>query len=165
MANINDLGMARRRREEIARLVERRPVRSQDELAGLLRGRGWRVTQPTLSRDLRALGLAKTPAGYVLPAAVGGLTGAARPGDLDRVLAEFGRAAIAAGSLVVVRTVPAGADPVARALDEAALPGVVGTIAGEDTVFIATPGGAAARRLRDRLQPAIPSPQGARRRA
>jgi transcriptional regulator of arginine metabolism len=163
MANINDLGAARRRREDIARLVERQRVRSQDELAGLLRARGWRVTQPTLSRDLRALGLAKTPAGYVLPGAVGAAA-APRPADLDRVLAEFGRSVTVAAALVVVTTVPAGADPVARALDEAALPGVAGTLAGEDTVFVATPGGAAARRLRDRLQAALPAPRRARRR-
>jgi transcriptional regulator of arginine metabolism len=164
MTNINDLGAARRRREDIARLVGRQRVRSQDALARLLRARGWRVTQPTLSRDLRALGLAKTPAGYVLPEAVG--TAATPPAaDLDRVLAEFGRSVAVAGTLVVVKTVAAGADPVARALDEAGLDGIVGTIAGEDTVFVATAGAAAAGRLRDRLHAALPAPPRARRRA
>jgi transcriptional regulator of arginine metabolism len=164
MTNINDIGAARRRREDIAELVGRRPVRSQDELVRLLRARGWRVTQPTLSRDLRALGLAKTPAGYVLPGAMGG-AGAPRAADLGRALAEFGRSATVAGTLVVVKTVPAGADPVARALDEAGLEGVVGTIAGEDTVFVATPSAAAAGRLRERLHGALPAPQRARQRA
>jgi len=59
----------------------------------------------------------------------------------------------AAGPLVVLRTPPAGAQPLARALDEAALPAVVGTIAGDDTVFVATPGERAARALARRFAP------------
>ena len=67
----------------------------------------------------------------------------------------------AASSLVVIRTPPAGAHPLARALDEADLPEVVGTIAGDDTVFVAASGPAAARLLERRLR----APLGARQRA
>lgn len=148
MLNINSIEPTRRRRAEIRRLAARGPIASQEALARLLRRRGWRVTQPTLSRDLRALGLVRTPAGYVLPGAAG--PGPART-DLARALAEFALSVTPAGSLVVIRTPPAGADPLARALDEAALGEVVGTIAGDDTVFVATPGPAAARRLAARL--------------
>ena len=58
----------------------------------------------------------------------------------------------AAGSLVVIRTLPGGAHTVARLLDEARLPGVAGTLAGDDTVFVATPGAGAAFRLERRLR-------------
>ena len=58
----------------------------------------------------------------------------------------------AAGALVIVKTPPAGAHPVARAIDEAALDGVAGTIAGDDTIFVATPDAASARRVERRLR-------------
>src|ERR1041384_103676 len=68
-------GEAMRRREEILRIVRDTPVRSQDELMAALRTRGMRVTQPTLSRDLRELGLVKTPSGYVSPEAIAPVAG------------------------------------------------------------------------------------------
>src|SRR5688572_33375627 len=61
---------ALRRREEILRIVRQTAVHSQDELMAALRKLGFKVTQPTLSRDLRDLGLIKTPAGYVTPEAL-----------------------------------------------------------------------------------------------
>src|SRR4051812_35498614 len=63
-------GDVMRRREEILRIVRETAVHSQDELLGALRTHGFTVTQPTLSRDLRELGLVKTPQGYVSPAAM-----------------------------------------------------------------------------------------------
>ena len=128
-------------------------VRSQAEFQHLLRKRGIVVAQPTLSRDLRELGLAKTPSGYLVPQ--GQLTqfspAATRETRLQRALRGSALSVQAAGSLVVVRTPPAAAHPVARALDEAELAGVVGTIAGDDTVFVATAGDGAARALARRL--------------
>src|SRR6185295_19796995 len=67
MMNIYSGGDVMRRREEILLIVGQTPVHSQDELLAALRKRGFRVTQPTLSRDLRELGLVKTPNGYVSP--------------------------------------------------------------------------------------------------
>jgi transcriptional regulator of arginine metabolism len=140
---------APRRRQAIIELVGSRPVRSQAELSRLLRQRGFAVAQPTLSRDVRELGLAKTPQGYVAPEAAGApfAPPARREARLGQALRGFALSVQAAGSLVVVKTPPAAAHPVARAIDEAPLAGAVGTIAGDDTVFIATPSERAARSL------------------
>jgi transcriptional regulator of arginine metabolism len=134
------------------RLVRERPVRSQEELQLLLRRRGFAAAQPTLSRDVRDLGLARTPTGYAAPLVPSPFVPDERRQEaLDRTLAREVLSVQAAGTLVIVRTPAAGAHPVARALDEAALPGVVGTIAGDDTVFVATPDAPSAQRLARRL--------------
>ncbi len=152
MVNNPSRGQALRRRAEILRLIEGGPVRSQEELQGLLRRRGFAVAQPTLSRDLKDLGLARTPTGYAAPPAPSPFVPSERrQAALDRVLTAAVLSVQAAGSLVVVRTPAAGAHPVARAFDEAALPGVVGTIAGDDTVFIATRDASTAERVAHRL--------------
>jgi transcriptional regulator of arginine metabolism len=154
--NSRSSGQALRRRAEIQRLVQSQAVRSQEELQRLLRHRGFAVAQPTLSRDLRDLGLARTPTGYTpspVPSAF--VPGERRADALDRALAQGALAVHAAAALVVVRTPPAGAQPVARAIDEAALPDAIGTIAGDDTVFVATPDPGAARRLERRLRQAL----------
>ena len=158
--NNHAFGNALRRRDEILKLVREAPVRSQEELASLLQRRGYSVAQPTLSRDLKDLGLHKSASGYVVPeAAPSGAPGRMLE-RLHRVLGEFTVSIAPAASLVVVKTSAAGADPVARALDEWDDPNVSGTIAGEDTVFVATPGRAEAvalaRRLTDFLTPPRP---------
>ncbi|HWM76869.1 MAG TPA: arginine repressor [Methylomirabilota bacterium] len=142
-----------RRQEAIVDLARSGTVRSQGEFQRLLRKRGIVVAQPTLSRDLRELGLAKTPRGYLAPqASVAQFAPAAtREVKLQRALRSSALSVQAVGSLVVVRTPPAAAHPVARALDEAELAGVAGTIAGDDTVFVATPSDSAARALARRL--------------
>jgi transcriptional regulator of arginine metabolism len=146
-------GRALRRRTEILRLVRGRPVRSQEELQALLRRRGFAVAQPTLSRDVRHLGLARTPTGYAAPSHPSlFVPGDQRAETLDQRLRLSVLSVQAAGTLVILRTPPAGADPIARAIDEAGLPDIAGTIAGDDTVFVATPGAAAARRLERRLR-------------
>lgn len=145
-------GEGGRRRQAILAVVGEGGVRSQEDLQRRLRRRGILVAQPTLSRDLKALGLAKTPTGYVAAPAAAFVPVEARQGTLDRAVGEYVLSVRAAASLVVVRTPPAGAHPLARALDEAALPDVVGTIAGDDTVFVATPGPSAALRVERRLR-------------
>jgi transcriptional regulator of arginine metabolism len=152
-----------RRREEMLRIIREAAVRSQDELQRLLRHRGFPAAQPTLSRDLRELGVAKSPSGYVVPAppprafarvaptpAPSAASGR-RAEDLDRTVREFVLSVEPAGSLVVQRTPPADASPVARAIDEARLPEIVGTVSGDDTIFLATRSAAAAGRLARRL--------------
>jgi len=133
-------------------MVREGGVRSQEEIQRRLRRRGFAVAQPTLSRDLKALGLAKTPAGYVTPVGMAFVPAHTRQQVLDRMLGESVLSVHAAASLVVIRTPPAGAHPLARAMDEADLDDVVGTVAGDDTVFVATSGAAAARRLERRLR-------------
>jgi transcriptional regulator of arginine metabolism len=160
MNNYNlDRGNRPRRRAAIAQLLRERPVRSQGELRRLLRERGFAVAQPTLSRDMRELGLAKTPRGYLAPAEAAAHFAPApgREAKLGQALRGFALSAQAAGTLVVVKTPPAAAHPLARAIDEAPLPAVVGTIAGDDTVFIATPNERAARALARRLGLALKS--------
>jgi len=165
MENINSPGTTRQRRDAIVRLVRGGSVASQEALQQALRRRGISVAQPTLSRDLKTLGLVKTPAGYVAPITpITVPTGPARA-QLDRVLRDFALSIEPAGSLVVIRTPPAGAQPLARALDEADLPDVAGTIAGDDTVFAAAPGTAAATRLARRLSTGLGARRPAARRA
>jgi len=136
-------GDALRRRGTILDIVRQHSVHSQEELLTLLGKRGFRVTQPTLSRDLRELGLAKTPAGYVAPGEIGLpaptpiFARDRREERLNHLLRDFVLSAEAAGHLVVIRTPAASAQPVASALDGAALADVLGTVGGDDTIFVA----------------------------
>ena len=146
-----------RRRQTILGLIRSVPVRSQTQLQRLLRRRGLRVAQPTLSRDLRDLGLAKTPRGYMAPEGAGTrfVPAPRREARLGRALRGFVLSVRAAGTVVVLRTPAAAAPPVAHALDEAALPEAVGALAGDDTVFIATTSERTARALARRLTAAL----------
>src|SRR5438093_1269118 len=139
-------GATLHRRDEILKLVREGSVRSQEELQRLLRGRGFAVTQPTLSRDLKDLAIAKTSSGYVAawdeartgsPASDTASQRAAIEEKLDRALREFVLSVERAGTLIVLKTPPAAAHPVARAIDDARLAGLAGTIAGDDTIFLA----------------------------
>ncbi|HYZ38605.1 MAG TPA: arginine repressor [Pseudonocardiaceae bacterium] len=131
------------RQARIIELVTHHTIHSQTELAALLAGEGIEVTQATLSRDLDELGAVKlrgvnggAPV-YVIPEdgspvrAVSG--GTAR---LARVLSELLVSTDASGNLAVLRTPPGAAHFVASALDRAALPEVVGTVAGDDTILV-----------------------------
>lgn len=162
-----------RRHDAIARLLREHEVHSQENLQAALRKRGYRVTQPTLSRDLRALGVAKTPKGYVLPEDLGAplapvvplSPGEARETHFEQVVREFVISAEKSGTLVVVRTPPAGAPPVARAVDEARLTGAVGCISGDDTVFVAMTSSAGASGLLRRIHSLLNVSHPRRRRA
>ena len=134
-------------------------VHSQEELQQRLARRGIEVAQPTLSRDLKDLGLAKTPSGYVLPGEDHVALAAGREArlkeKLERALREWMLDVAAAGTLVVVKTPPAAAQTVARAIDEADLEGMAGSIAGDDTIFLATPSATAAAKLARLLEGGI----------
>lgn len=124
-----------RRHAAILRAVGEHPVHSQAELQVLLKRGGIRVNQGTLSRDLRELGLVKGADGYAVPN--GAAAVAAGGGDeLTRMVREWLESAVAAQNQVVLRTPPAGSQPLAIAIDRTAPPGVVGTIAGDDTVLV-----------------------------
>ena len=152
---MNTHSTALRRRDEILKVIRDGAVHSQEELQHRLQRRGIDVAQPTLSRDLKDLGFAKSAAGYIVPgeeaSATGGELKARREERLERALREWVLGVATAGNLVVLKTPPAAAHPVARALDEAALEGVVGTIAGDDTIFLAAATGAISQRLARRL--------------
>ncbi len=141
------------RRQLILGLIRAQPVRTQDELAAQLAERGIATSQVTLSRDLRELGVVKTADGYEEVRRIGADPAAAADADenLRRVLADFLKSADAAGNLVVLKTGPGGAGAVALALDEAAWPEIVGTIAGDDTIFAAARNAKSAQRVLRRL--------------
>jgi transcriptional regulator of arginine metabolism len=146
--------MKQLRQRAIRDLVEQRPIRTQQELAAALRERGFRATQATISRDVAELGLGKgsrdgRPA-YMLPPRLrdADLSGEDR---LRRLLSDVPVESRVADQLLVIRTLPGSAHAVAAALDRTRWPEIVGSIAGDDTVFVATPDRSALRRLRDRL--------------
>ena len=131
------------RQARIRELVEAQPVTSQTQLAALLAESGIEVTQATLSRDLEELGAVKlrgsdgTPASYVLPPENAPLRPAqAVPARLARLLADLLTGADGSANLAVLRTPPGAAQFLASALDKVALPDVLGTIAGDDTVLV-----------------------------
>ncbi|NJD30083.1 MAG: arginine repressor [Chloroflexi bacterium] len=146
--------MKQLRQRAIRDLVEGRPIRTQQELATALRERGFRATQATVSRDVAELGLRKANrqgrSAYVLPPA---LKDAEATGEerLQRLLADLPIEVREAGLILVIRALPGSAHAIAAALDRARWPEVVGSIGGDDTVFVATTDRTALRRLRDRI--------------
>ncbi len=149
------------RQRTIRDLVARQPIRTQQELAAVLRERGFRATQATISRDVAELGLRKAQrAGvraYVLPAR---LVEAETSGEerLRALLRDLPVEIRLAGNILVIRTLPGSAHPIAAALDRARWPEVAGSIGGDDTVFVAVADRTAARRLRDRLAALVSGP-------
>jgi transcriptional regulator of arginine metabolism len=131
----------------ILRILRSGVVRRQNDLALMLRREGFEVTQSSVSRDLRELGVLKASGRYLLP-----------PDEISRAngdfgaLAQFVRTVQPAGtSLTVVRTTIGAAPSVAVAIDKAEWPEVVGTISGDDTIFVATNDARAQQRLLERL--------------
>lgn len=151
------------RQRRIAEILRTEPIGSQAALVARLRAEGERVTQATLSRDLLELGAVRHhgPDGpvYRLPE---------DPSDptthLHRMLVEFAHEITASGNLVVVRTPPGCAQPVARALDTADLDGALATIAGDDTILVVCAPRVSGNQLATRLRQAASNPsQGAAR--
>ncbi len=140
-------------------IAREQAVHSQEELLHALRRRGFRVTQPTLSRDIAAIGLIKTPSGYVVPGDLASVTQiAAWPDRFESAVREFVSSAVAAQNLVVIRTIVAAAQPVASAIDAGELDGVLGTIGGDDTIFVAMSDDGAAKALERRINQLIGRP-------
>ena len=131
--------MKRYRQAAILDLVTKGPVKSQVELCRKLRDRGFPATQATISRDIKELQLVKSAAdgAYQEPGALRGGGDAALEG-VQRAVAEYLRGLDQVQQLLVLRTDPGQASPLAVAIDRAALPGVVGTIAGDDTILVIT---------------------------
>jgi transcriptional regulator of arginine metabolism len=133
------LGKSERQRL-IASVVSRRRIGSQQELASALARAGCAVTQATVSRDIRELGLEKTTDALGRPRYA--LPGRARQADsrttLQSVLGQFGLRATAAQNVVVVQSELGSAPAIARALDRLGHPRIVGTLAGDDTCLVIT---------------------------
>jgi transcriptional regulator of arginine metabolism len=135
------------RRNAILRILRGGVVRRQNDLAQLLKKEGFEVTQSSISRDLHELGVLKAGGRYLVP-----------PDEISRANGDFGalsqfvRTVRAAGnSITVIRTTIGAAASVAVALDKAEWPEVVGTISGDDTIFLATADSRAQQRLIERL--------------
>lgn len=146
--------MKQLRQRAIRDLVAQRPIRTQQELATALRERGFRTTQATISRDVAELGLVKSlregTQAYALPPR---LVEAEASGEerLRKLLADLPIEIREAGSVLVVRTLPGSAHAIAAALDRARWPDVAGSIAGDDTVFVAVADRAGMQRIKARL--------------
>lgn len=131
--------MKDRRHRAILTLVSTRPVRSQEELGGLLEQQGFDATQATISRDIRELGLAKVPFKdgashqfkYVLPAPE--IAFASR---LHRLVSELVLSVKSSVNMLVLRLPPGSAMMVAAAIDEAQWPEIIGTLGGDDTILV-----------------------------
>lgn len=158
---------ALQRHEEILRIIRDEMVSSQQEILDRLTAQGHDITQPTLSRDLRELGVAKGPDGYLLPDEV--VSGSsrtprqAREERMEAALLSHVTSAVVSGSMVVIRTPPAEAQPVARAIDEAQIPEIAGSIGGDDTIFVATTSASAARAFAKRISSILSSTSRPRR--
>ncbi len=144
------------RQRALAALLRSRKVSSQARLLDLLRVQGFDATQATVSRDLEELGATKVRGSdghlvYALPDSDG--TPEVSRQELAQILSMFMLSAVPSGNLVVLRTPPGHAQALASAMDRAGLPGVAGTVAGDDTVLVVcadrTSGRAMARQLRE----------------
>jgi len=142
----------------IRRIVGETPVNSQERLTELLRREGYAVTQATLSRDLKRLGIGKAPSNdggytYVLSEA------AVKPGSDATYIQDFTRGFLSiefSGNLGLMRTLPGHASSVASALDNLRIREVLGTIAGDDTVLVVARNGVPPARLTRAVSARIP---------
>src|SRR5690349_2647407 len=137
------------RHGQILRLVSGERITNQEDLRRRLAQQRLRVTQATLSRDLQELKLIKTSDGYKTVSALPDESASLPP--LTRALREFLLDIRPAENLLVLKTPPSGAQPLAAAVDAAKFPEIAGTIAGDDTILIITP----SRKTRDSLQKKI----------
>jgi transcriptional regulator of arginine metabolism len=142
--------MKQQRHNVIKELLVKATITSQDELRQKLAGRGFHVTQATLSRDIHELRLSKGPSGYFLPN---------EDGDADDslpqirdVLKSFGLEVRQSMNLLVIITTTGGAQPIAAGIDYEDWPDVVGTIAGDDTVLVICPDPDQAKLLKERIE-------------
>lgn len=135
------------RQKAIADLIAERPVRNQTELQELLRQRGLLVTQSSISRDLRDLGVRRVKGTYVIQPAL-----KAGAWSFETALGLVEMVTRSGPHLTVVRTAPDAARLVARLLEESDWEEVVGTVAGDDTIFVATRGAEDQDRLFERFK-------------
>lgn len=137
------------RRALVRSVVLEAPIRTQAELVAHLQERGHAVTQSCVSRDLRDLGVRKIGGRYRIAAAQPGLA------ELQALVEGF---APAGPHLVVIRTLPGGAQRVAHAIDSGDWPEAAGSVAGDDTIFVASHTAADQQRVLARLRDALGQP-------
>ena len=145
--------MKTKRQNEIIRLIADEDIKTQEELASELRARGYKVTQATVSRDIRELRLIKT-------AAKDGGFKYAKPERheiavserLTRILTDSLVSVDASGNIIVVKTLSGSANVAAEALDNLGWPGILGTIAGDNTIFIVVGNESDTAEITERIQ-------------
>lgn len=145
-------GSAKRERQNTVReLVGAHAIGSQEDLRRRMEEHGWRVTQATLSRDLRELGVVRIPTDeglrYVLPERLGEDSRLSLEGLLPELFSRID----GVSELLVLHTLPSGAQPIAEAIDAQGWPEILGTIAGENTILIVCRSTEARAALTDRL--------------
>lgn len=134
----------RKRQLKILELISTRAIRTQEDLAEALTAEGWDVTQSSVSRDIGALHLVKVDGCYQRPARIA--TPAENP-DERRIVDGVLSTEMAGDALVVLHTPPGEANRVGVAIDRLAWSDVIGTLAGDDTIFVAVKDRAAQRRV------------------
>lgn len=141
----------RERQQAIVRLIGSSQISSQEDLKRLLAAEGLVVTQATLSRDLRDLGVVRAPgdngARYLLPEMV---SDEAKP-SLEMLLPQLFSRIDGVSELIVLHTLPSGAQPIAEAVDAQGWPEIMGTLAGENTILIVCRSSEARLALTERL--------------
>ena len=142
----------RERQSAILELVRARSLSTQAEVASALKESGFEVVQTTVSRDIADLGLVKVraPSGRLIYAPPG-TTDGDRLRALGAAMRRYAMSVEAAGTLVVITTPSGYANALAQAMDEAAHPGIAGTIAGDNMIFVAARDGVSSQSLRDEL--------------
>ena len=130
--------MKTHRQVRVKEIVERVVIRTQDELAEALRNEGIDVTQATVSRDIKEMMLVKVPTGdgcyrYAFPSEQNVTVSAAR---LEKTFQDSVLSVNSSGNIIVLRTLPGTAQAVAYVLDNIRWPEIIGTVAGDDTIFL-----------------------------
>jgi transcriptional regulator of arginine metabolism len=144
--------MKSQRQRRIIQLLRQQPITSQQQLVKLLRAAGHGSTQATVSRDLDELGAVKVRRNGKVAYAMPSDDSQAPVGDaLRRILTEFVLEMESTGSLVVIKTPPGHAGMVASAIDRSSIEGIAGTVAGDDTIFVACKQNVLPRRVQRRL--------------
>ncbi len=143
-----------RRQRAIAGLIRDGGPSSQEELAERLSKLGFSVTQATISRDLEQIGAVKVRRSGQLSYALGDQAQSGGHAQLPNLLRDFVRSIDTAANLLVIKTPPGSAHLIGVALDQSNLPEVVGTICGDDTIFVACESPAVASELATKMRSA-----------
>ncbi len=146
--------MKKLRQREILKILEEKKIGNQRELVRELARRGFHATQATISRDLQELSVVRVPEGDqgVKYARIERSASRGEREELARLVRNFLRGAESSGNLLVLHTDPGDAQPLALGIDRAALPEILGTVAGDDTILCVVKEGVSARKLADYLK-------------
>ena len=145
--------MKKQRQRALLELVRKEPLGSQEDIRSRLEKLGHPATQSTISRDLEELGLVRIRDGDGHLRYAEAMNGGSQPAvSLSELLEEFASGVEVAGNLLLVKTQPGAANAVAEGLDRSGLDGVLGTVAGDDTILVVVTNESVCRRVAKGLQ-------------